>query len=87
MREHRLKIKDEYLISLIASQKKAEVRFNDRDYKVGDLLVFQRPYFMKDNRGIKYRFEITHVHEGLGLADGYVMLSLKQLPLSEGVLK
>lgn len=83
MKEHRLKIYDEHLLDLISGQKKCEVRFNDRDYKVGDIITFQRPWSQRNMRGVLYRFKITHIHQGLGLLDGYVMLSVSQLTLKE----
>lgn len=66
---HKLKIEKNYLQRLIDGKKKAEVRYNDRDYQFGDVLEFDD--FL--------HFEITHIHSGLGLKEGYVMLSVKQI--------
>lgn len=69
---HELKIEKNYLQNLLDGKKKAEIRYNDRDYQVGDTLAF-------NNYGsvTKEFFEITHIHSGLGLREGYVVLSLK----------
>lgn len=71
---HELKIEQQYLDNLLAGKKKAEIRLNDRDYQVGDILHF-RDYSKLDNEDIF--FEITHIHSGLGLQPNYVVLSVK----------
>ncbi|WP_081299346.1 DUF3850 domain-containing protein [Gilliamella sp. Gris1-4] len=38
MTTHELKIKSEYFMDVARCQKKAEIRYNDRNYKVGDIL-------------------------------------------------
>jgi len=73
--EHLLKIEEQYLRNLIDGRKKCEVRLNDRDYQVGDILSF---YDDDLNDSGDYRnFEITHIHSGVGLTDNYVCLSVK----------
>lgn len=66
---HRLKIQSNYLENLLNGRKRVEIRFNDRDYQTGDILQFC------DEKGI-YDFCILHIHSGLGMADGYVALSV-----------
>lgn len=78
-KEHVLKIRPEFLQSLLVGQKTCEVRFNDRDYQAGDFLVFEEeePY-------MRYYFRITHVlnHDQFpdGIKEGYVVLSISQVP-------
>jgi ASC-1-like (ASCH) protein len=70
---HKLKIKPEYMQNLLEGIKKAEIRYNDRDYQLGDTLEFW---------DVEHRFvwfEITHIHSGLGLQDGYIVLSVKKV--------
>ena len=51
--------------------KKAEIRYNDRDYKVREIIVF---VWIKD-----LRFRITHITEfPQGLREGYIVLSLQK---------
>ena len=38
--KHELKIEQKYLIRILTGQKKFEVRVNDRDYQIGDEIVF-----------------------------------------------
>ena len=40
---HSLKIDPEFLAPLLNGSKKFEVRYDDRDYRAGDLLCFARP--------------------------------------------
>lgn len=54
--------------------KTAEFRKNDRDFKVGDILV------LMEWDGITYTgsnvsFVITHMQDGYGIPEGYVMIS------------
>jgi hypothetical protein len=74
---------------LLDGSKTCEIRFNDRDYQVGDKLSFEKP-----NNGQKfekfvptrilmgvayYIFVVTHIHSNLGMKDGYVVLSLRSI--------
>ena len=76
---HELKIERNYLENLIDGTKKSEIRYNDRDYQVGDILEFTHPY-----TGDLFSYDITHIHSGLGLKDGYVVLSVKAAPPQKG---
>jgi len=73
--EHELKIEPQYLKNLLSGKKKVEIRYNDRDYQVGDVLVF-----WNESQDDNVYFKITHIHSGLGMADRYVALSVKQIP-------
>lgn len=44
MKLHELKIKDEYFNAIIESKKTFELRKNDKDYQVGDLIHFVEVY-------------------------------------------
>lgn len=68
MTTHLLKIEKVYLDNLLSGKKKSEIRYNDRDYQVGDILRF-----------ITDEFVITHIHSGLGMQDGYVVLSVEKV--------
>jgi len=74
---HRLKIIEIYYTRLCAEEKLAEVRINDRDYQRFDTLSFTLPDCRTQ---LDTEFEVTHIHSGLGLAPGYVILSLRKLP-------
>lgn len=71
---HKLKIEQQYLDNLISGRKKAEIRLNDRDYQVGDTLLF---YDYGNEEDV--RLVITHIHSGLGMQPGYVVLSVEKV--------
>lgn len=82
MKLHILKIKEEYYMDLIAGEKTFELRKNDRDYKVGDLIHFVDVNgddfgYYKDNT-----FKITYILKNVeeyGLDKDYCILSIKLL--------
>lgn len=57
---HTIKIAPKYLNAVIAGQKKAELRKNDRNYKVGDILSLKEWKHGKYT-GREYSAVITHV--------------------------
>ena len=73
---HKLKIEQQYLDNILEGIKKCEIRYNDRDYQKGDTLEFT-DYSAFDKPETHY-FKITHIHSGLGMASGYVALSIKK---------
>lgn len=75
--QHDLKIEKQYLENLVSGKKRCEIRFNDRDYQVGDVLHFKEYFF--DGNVIDRNFKVTHIHSGLGMADGFVVLSVKRV--------
>ena len=79
MANHLIKIKKIYFMRLIEEQKKFEVRLNDRDYQVGDVLDF---LILADDMKIEYGdvpFRIIYVHHGLGMAENYVVLGVEAI--------
>ncbi len=82
MKLHVLKIKEKFLWLICAGLKKAELRKDDRDYKIGDLIHFV------DVRGNEFDmydekiFRITNIlrdAQEYGLQDGYAMLSIEEV--------
>ena len=82
MKLHVLKIKKEYLYLVSCGLKKAELRREDREYHVNDVI-----HFVDENGKDYLTFEdnlfiITHVLRHAieyGLLNDYVMLSIKKL--------
>lgn len=72
--KHRLKIKKMYFDRIVSGEKKFEVRLNDRDYQVGDLIAFE-PIAIYGSLEVK----IIYIHAGLGMADNYVILGIEVL--------
>jgi ParB family chromosome partitioning protein len=83
MKIHQLKIQDYWYEALKAGNKTFEIRKNDRDFKVGDKLIFHvlsngiEPSYLTAEE-----FIISHILNAEnfpnGLKEGYVCLSLKR---------
>lgn len=73
---HHIKCKPEYFEPLIAGLRSADVRENDRDYKVGDeLKIFE--FGPKGHTGRYTSRRITHIIKGFpAVESNYVVLSL-----------
>ena len=76
---HELKILPEYYKAIINGQKTFEIRFNDRDFRVGDTLL------LKEWDGKKYTGRIVErkvsylLDDSSGyVLDGYVVMSLRR---------
>ena len=80
-----LKTDPQVFTETLAGRKSFEIRFNDRDYKVGDILLLKETRFSgyQMSRGELLVFtgrecfvEVTHVMAGgYGLAEGWVVMS------------
>lgn len=80
MKIHRLKLHEAYAEEVSSGRKKAEIRFNDRDYQKGDLLFFTCLHDHGLGRTELGPYEITHVlhgHTDYGLSEDYVILSIQ----------
>ncbi len=78
---HQIKIAPKYLTAVVAGNKKAELRKNDRAYKVGDLLSLCEWKHGKFT-GREWSAVITHIlpaNEVIAGADGWVVLSIRSL--------
>lgn len=90
MKLHELKIKEEYFNAVIRGEKTFELRKNDRDYEVGDLIHFKN-IFNYDNPDLNefegYEncvFQITCVLKNVeqyGLDKEYCILGIKKLEI------
>lgn len=73
MRKHEIKILPEYFAYVNDGTKRFELRKNDRDYKVGDI-VYLKEWNGKEYTGKKFITSITYVLKDCleyGLMDGY----------------
>lgn len=80
---HKVKCINPYFEDVLAGRKSFEIRKNDRNYKVGDLMILweynpEREMFMNRHCLV----EIVYVFEGVkygkyGLHKGYVILGIK----------
>lgn len=79
---HELKIKKDYFIAIRNRTKNFELRKNDRDYRVGDLIKF----IVLDDFNITYNpselYYISYVLQNCpeyGLQEGYCILAIKEV--------
>ena len=87
MKLHELKIKHEYLVEIVLGNKTFELRKNDRDYQVGDLIRFID--IKQDSKGDcdiyidkDTLYRITYVLKDVpeyGLDKDYCILGIKKL--------
>ena len=80
MATHSLKIKSEHFSAVINKTKTAEIRYNDRNYQVGDILILneidENGIFTGNNCSVI----VTHVlDDNQYLQTGFVMLSFRML--------
>ena len=99
MKLHELKIQHKYLIDITIGKKTFELRKNDRDYKVGDLIRFIDIW--EDNEATKSAIKEAHLEpyinnntlyrityvlknvEKYGLDKDYCILAIKKLDIKE----
>lgn len=83
MKVHEVKIWESYADAVLGGDKTFEIRYNDRGFQKGDRLKFQvvedgNSAFDLKSHGLNDKeFEITYVHSGLGMIDGFVVLAIK----------
>ncbi|HHQ6580437.1 TPA: DUF3850 domain-containing protein [Serratia fonticola] len=86
MKKHDLKISPEYFAAVVSGEKKAEIRINDRDYAVGDLLCLaEYSQFPWSGGLVGFSTEfiwvrVTHITNLSEWLPGYVMLSIERGP-------
>lgn len=71
MKTHRIKIQDKFLARIQSGEKTFEIRKNDRNYQVGDFIVFLRVDGTNVGLG-KYITYITDYEQ----KDNYVVMSI-----------
>lgn len=78
MATHSLKIKSEHFSAVINKTKTAEIRYNDRNYQVGDILILNEIDENGVFTGKNCAVIVTHVlDDNQYLQTGYVMLSFR----------
>lgn len=77
MAEHHLKIRPEFFESVLNGEKTFELRYDDRGFKAGDILIL-REWYRDGNyySGREIRKKVTYLLGGLGLEKGHVCMAL-----------
>lgn len=85
-----LKTDKEVFMQTVAGAKTFEIRFNDRNYSAGDLIMLKETKHtgeeMKDGAPLVYTgnqclVSATYILSGYGLQDGWVIISTKNMGL------
>ena len=78
MKKHELKIDPKYYEPVVYGEKKFEVRKNDRNYEVGDVILLKEYNGEKKNyTGREIMLEIRYILDNQEyLREGYVILGL-----------
>lgn len=78
MKLHNLKILPEYYEKVLSGEKTFEIRKDDRNFKIGDIIRLCE-YDRKEFTGRDNLYDITYKLDGgeYGLAKGYCILSIK----------
>ena len=78
---HQLKTVQPFFDAVASGAKTAELRKNDRGFRVGDMLLLEEYNEESGYTGASEGVEVTHVlNDFEGLAPGWVMLSFKRRP-------
>ena len=77
---HKLKLEKQYIEPIVEGEKTFEIRYNDRDYKVGDIIKFVPTTDSYYGDIIKYKlYVITYIFDNFGLDENYIVFSFKEL--------
>lgn len=82
MQIHELKISPKYFDDVKSGNKRFEIRKDDRDYKVGDLITLKEyengQYTGREIKNIPIRYILRNVTFEYGLMDGFCILGLQE---------
>jgi hypothetical protein len=80
--EHRLKTVQPFFNDVKSGKKPFEIRFNDRNYQVGDTLILEEWNNAEGYTGQVERKSVTYILKDcpqFGLRDGYCILGTKDI--------
>lgn len=76
---HSLKIAPKYFEKVLSGEKTFEFRYNDRNYKVCDILILKE-YDKQEFTGREISVQITYILDNFpGIQEGYVILAIKPI--------
>ena len=79
MKIHHLKIEEKYLNAIKNGSKTFEIRYNDRGYQVGDILVFEDP---KEESG-QYAVSVTFmISDERFCKENFATMSIKPIDIA-----
>jgi hypothetical protein len=89
MKEHELKVWTDFYPAIESGEKTFELRFDDRAYHAGDILLLREwDRGKKEYTGRWMRVLVNYLLGGIGLAPGWVCMAIKPITVPEsGVVK
>lgn len=83
MKIHNLKLSLEFCNDVYNNIKTFEIRLNDRNYQVGDKIIFT-PYDIAHKKVCRHpieniTYEIKYILSGWGIKDGYVVMAISPI--------
>lgn len=85
---HDLKTFPDYFGAVLSGKKPFEVRLNDRDYQVGDVLHLMEYFKDTDSYGMDDFFDVTYILKDKEFVkDGYVIMSIQPKDRKETLRK
>lgn len=79
-RIHNLKLNRLFVNDVFNGVKRFEIRLNDRDYQVGDLIKFKPyPYSFVKHPIEEKTYKITYILSAFVLQEGYVALGIEEV--------
>jgi len=79
---HDLKTQPEFFKRLWSGEKTFEIRKNDRNYRMGDTLLLREWTQREGYTEREITATVTYLLGGLGLKDGWVVMSIKEIDRS-----
>ena len=83
MATHKLKVWSDYMDDLLNGKKTFELRFNDRNFQVGDILILEEyDKEKKEYLGKSLKVEVTYLLDNKvfdAIKDGFVVMSIKPI--------
>ena len=84
---HHLKLNEQFCNDVLSGKKSFEIRLNDRNYQVGDHVIFHAVHSIDEDGVVWFanheindkEYEITYILSGWGLKDGYVAFTVKEI--------
>lgn len=82
---HEIKIKESFADAIVGGDKTFEIRYNDRGYQKGDIVIFQcvnnnETFPQSIGHNINYMvFEIDYVLSGYGLKEGFCVFGFHKI--------
>lgn len=75
---HELKINPEYFSAIKDGRKRFELRYDDRNFRVGDVLILKE--WNGDFTGKSLECDVKYILKNFdGLCDGYIIISLSDI--------